>query len=102
MAGVPARRFFMLIQVIEGGGAAIERGIIEHPLRRSELPNQLGKIMPIFIVTHPSTGSKSAPGLGITATFILATSDFGATLSVTIGPPRSAVSFWKTVTALGD
>src|SRR5258707_12831354 len=37
--------------VVEGGGAAIERGIIEAPPRRSELPNQLGKIVPVFVIS---------------------------------------------------
>jgi hypothetical protein len=43
-----------VIRVFEGQHAAIERGVIEVPLRRSELPNQLGKIMPIFIVAGPA------------------------------------------------
>jgi hypothetical protein len=32
-----------MIRVLEGRGAALERGIIEVPLRRSDLPNELRK-----------------------------------------------------------
>jgi hypothetical protein len=43
-----------MIQVVEGGRAAIESGIVELPLRRSELPNELVKVVSIFFVTYAS------------------------------------------------
>ena len=43
-----------MIRVVEGGCAPIERGIIEVPLRRSELPNELRKIAPVFVVAGPA------------------------------------------------
>src|SRR6202041_1106440 len=39
-----------MIRVVEGGRAAIERGVVEIPLRRSDLPDQLRKIVPIFVI----------------------------------------------------
>jgi hypothetical protein len=39
-----------MIRIVEGRRAAIERSIIEGPLRRCDLPNELGKIMPVFVV----------------------------------------------------
>src|SRR5262245_18858821 len=39
-----------MIRVVEGCSAALERRIIEVPLRRSELPDELVKIMPVFFV----------------------------------------------------
>src|SRR5918995_4391496 len=36
-----------VIRVIESGRAAIERGVIELPLRRGELPDELRKIAPV-------------------------------------------------------
>ena len=42
-----------MIRVVEGRCAAIERAIIEVPLRRSDLPNEPGKIVPVFIVARP-------------------------------------------------
>src|SRR5918998_3104821 len=43
-----------VIRVVEGRRAAIERGIIEVPLRRSGLPNELCKIVPVFLVAGPA------------------------------------------------
>src|SRR5215218_7956577 len=43
-----------MIRVVEGRCAAIERGIIEVPLRRSGLPNELSKIVPVCVVTSPA------------------------------------------------
>ena len=43
-----------VIRVVEGRRAAIERGIVEVPLRRSELPDQLRKIVPVFVVAGPA------------------------------------------------
>ena len=43
-----------VIRVVEGRRGAIERGIIEVPFRRSELPNQLRKIVPVFVVALPA------------------------------------------------
>src|SRR5262249_61183306 len=40
-----------VIRIVKGGGAAVERGIVEVPFRRSELPDQFGKIAPVFVVT---------------------------------------------------
>ena len=39
-----------MIRIVEGRCAAIERGIIEVPLRRSDLPNELRKVVPVFVV----------------------------------------------------
>jgi hypothetical protein len=39
-----------MIRIFEGGCAAIEGRIVELPFRRSDLPNQLGKIAPVFFV----------------------------------------------------
>ena len=43
-----------VIRIVEGRCAAIERGIIEFPLRRSDLPNELRKIVPVFVVAGPA------------------------------------------------
>src|SRR2546425_11964230 len=43
-----------MIWIVEGRCAAIERGIIEVPLRRSDLPNQLRKVVPVFVVAGPA------------------------------------------------
>lgn len=40
-----------VIGVVEGGCAAFERGVIEVPLRRGDLPNELREVMPVFVVT---------------------------------------------------
>src|SRR6266576_3165143 len=39
-----------MVRIVEGRCAAIERGIIEVPLRRSELPNELRKVVSVFVV----------------------------------------------------
>src|SRR6202022_1008848 len=39
-----------MIRVVEGRSRAIERGIIEVPLRRGEMPNELCKVVPVFLV----------------------------------------------------
>src|SRR3979490_2157270 len=43
-----------VIRVVKGRSRAIERGIIEVPLRRSDLPDELGKIVPVFLVAGPA------------------------------------------------
>src|SRR5579871_2634621 len=43
-----------MIGVVEGRRAASERGIVEVPLRRSELPDEPGKIAPVFVVACPA------------------------------------------------
>ena len=43
-----------VVRVVEGRRAAIERGIIEVPSRRGELPNQLGEFTPVFVVAGPA------------------------------------------------
>jgi hypothetical protein len=43
-----------VIRVVEGRCTTIERGIIEIPLRRSELPNELRKIVPVFFIAGAS------------------------------------------------
>src|SRR5271166_1784334 len=40
-----------VIRIVEGRCAAIERGIIEVPLRRSQLPDELRKIVPVSVIT---------------------------------------------------
>src|SRR5918995_1908562 len=44
-----------VIRVVEGRRAAIERGVIEVPLRRGELPDELREIAPVFVVTVAAT-----------------------------------------------
>src|SRR5215217_6162417 len=43
-----------VIRVVEGRCAAIERGIIEVPLWRSGLPNELGKVVAVCVVASPA------------------------------------------------
>ena len=43
-----------MIRIVEGRRAAIERGVIEGPLRRRELPDELGKIVRVFLVAGPA------------------------------------------------
>ena len=43
-----------VIRVVEGRRRAIERGIIEVPLRRSKLPDELRKVVPVFVVAVPA------------------------------------------------
>src|SRR5262245_17052298 len=40
-------------RLVEGRSAAIERGVVEVPFGRSDLPDHLGKLAPIFLVTGP-------------------------------------------------
>ena len=44
-----------VIGIVEGRGTAIECGIVEVPFRRSNLPNEVGKVVPVFVVfsKHP-------------------------------------------------
>src|SRR5271165_6793952 len=39
-----------MVWVIEGGCTTLESGIVEIPLRRSALPGEFGKVVPVFIV----------------------------------------------------
>jgi hypothetical protein len=39
-----------MIRIVKRRCAAIERGVIEVPLRRSELPDEFRKIVPVFLV----------------------------------------------------
>jgi hypothetical protein len=39
-----------VIRIVERRRAAIERGVVEIPFRRGELPDQLGKVAPVFVV----------------------------------------------------
>src|SRR5262249_24663139 len=43
-----------VIRVVEGRGTTIERGIIEVPLRRRELPNELREVVSISVVAGPA------------------------------------------------
>ena len=43
-----------VIRVIEGRRASSERGIVEVPFRRGELPNQLRKVASVFVVASPA------------------------------------------------
>ena len=38
------------IRIVERCCAALERNVIESPLRRSDLPDELRKIVPVFVV----------------------------------------------------
>src|ERR1700733_8805877 len=40
--------------VSESRRATIERGVVEIPFRRSDLPDQLGKIVPVLVVAGPA------------------------------------------------
>ena len=44
-----------VIRVVKRPCAAIKRRIIEVPLRRSDLPDKLGKIVPVLVVPVPAT-----------------------------------------------
>src|SRR5690348_4156321 len=39
-----------MIGIVEGGGAALEGGLVEVPFGRSELPDELREIMAVFVV----------------------------------------------------
>src|SRR5262245_50073303 len=43
-----------VIRIVEGRRAAIECGVVEVPLRRSGLPDQLGKVVPVFLIADPA------------------------------------------------
>jgi hypothetical protein len=43
-----------MIRVVEGSRAAVERSIVELPLRRCDPPDQLREVAPIFLVTSPA------------------------------------------------
>ena len=43
-----------VIRIIEGRGAAVERGVVKLPLGRSELPDQLRKFTPVFFIAGPA------------------------------------------------
>src|SRR5260370_40795069 len=43
-----------MIRIVEGRCAAIERGIVEVPFWRSDLPNELRKVVPVCIVAGPA------------------------------------------------
>src|SRR5437016_5743262 len=43
-----------MIRIVEGCCTAIERGVIEAPLRGSDLPNELRKVVPVFVVACPA------------------------------------------------
>ena len=43
-----------MIRIVEGRGAALERGIVEVPFGRSELPDEPGKVVPVFLVAGPA------------------------------------------------
>ena len=41
-----------VIGIVEGRGGALERGVVEVPLRRGDLPNQLVELAPVLAVTE--------------------------------------------------
>jgi hypothetical protein len=43
-----------MVRVVERGRAAIEGGIVELPLRRSELSDQSVEVMPVLLVADPA------------------------------------------------
>ena len=43
-----------VIRVVEGRRAALERGVVEVPLRRGELPDELGEVAPVLVVAGPA------------------------------------------------
>jgi hypothetical protein len=43
-----------MIRIVESRCAAIERGIVEVPVWRSELPNELRKVVPVFLIAGPA------------------------------------------------
>src|ERR1700676_5213306 len=43
-----------MIRIVEGRCAALERGIVEVPFWRSELPNEPGKVVPVGLVASPA------------------------------------------------
>ena len=43
-----------MIRIVEGRRGTLERGLIEGPLRRGELPDELGKVAPVLLVASLS------------------------------------------------
>src|SRR5208337_4368265 len=43
-----------MVRIVERCRTAVERRVIELPSRRSDLPDELGKIVPVFVVALPS------------------------------------------------
>src|SRR5258708_26192284 len=43
-----------MIGIVEGCCATIKGGVIEVPFRRSNLPDELGKLLTVFFVSHPT------------------------------------------------
>src|SRR5208337_5029657 len=43
-----------VVRIVEGRSGAVERGVIEVPLRRCEAPNQLRKVAPVSVVASPA------------------------------------------------
>ena len=43
-----------MIRIVKGRRAALEGGIIEVPVWRSELPDEPGKVVPVFLVAGPA------------------------------------------------
>src|SRR5262245_66497849 len=41
-----------MIRLVERGCAAIERGIVEFPFRRGELPDELRKVVPVLVIAR--------------------------------------------------
>ena len=48
-----------MIWIVEGRCAALEGGLVEVPFRRSELPDELRKVVPVFVVAGPAAFSSS-------------------------------------------
>src|SRR5215212_3271217 len=43
-----------MIRIVEGFRAALECGVVEAPLRRAELPDQLREVVAILVVADPT------------------------------------------------
>jgi hypothetical protein len=43
-----------MVRIVERRRGTLERGVVEVPLRRRELPNQPGKITPVLLVASPT------------------------------------------------
>ena len=44
-----------MIGIVEGGGRAFERGVIEIPFRRCGPPDEPGKVAPVFFIARTAT-----------------------------------------------
>ncbi|MNF82325.1 hypothetical protein D3C84_646280 [compost metagenome] len=44
-----------MVRVVQRLGAAVEGRVVERPFRRSQLPDQLGEIVGVFLVTRAAT-----------------------------------------------